>query len=171
VVQPAEAVVPLDLYRIDDRLIHGQVVVGWGQPLDVGFIVVVDDEVAESDWEQELYRMGVPPGMDVYFATVQQAAREHARFAGDPRHGILLTGDIETMRRLTDAVPSIRAVNVGGIHHRPGRVQRLRYVFLTADEERALRDLARRGLQVTAQDVPAARAVALDDALAGKGDL
>ena len=31
------------LHRIDDRLIHGQVVVGWGQPLDLGFIVLVDD--------------------------------------------------------------------------------------------------------------------------------
>jgi PTS system mannose-specific IIB component/fructoselysine and glucoselysine-specific PTS system IIB component len=53
------------LYRIDDRLIHGQVVVGWGQPLDLKFIVLVDDTVASSDWEQELYRMGVPPEMAV----------------------------------------------------------------------------------------------------------
>ena len=57
--------VAIELYRIDDRLIHGQVVVGWGQPLDLGFIVLVDDEVAGSEWEQELYRMGVPPEMDV----------------------------------------------------------------------------------------------------------
>ena len=44
----------VQLYRVDDRLIHGQVVVGWGQPLDVEFIVLVDDAVAESEWEQEL---------------------------------------------------------------------------------------------------------------------
>jgi mannose/fructose/N-acetylgalactosamine-specific phosphotransferase system component IIB len=40
----------LELYRIDDRLIHGQVVVGWGQPLDIGFIVLVDDLVADAEW-------------------------------------------------------------------------------------------------------------------------
>ena len=40
------------LFRIDDRLIHGQVVVGWGQPLELRFIVLVDDEVAGSEWEQ-----------------------------------------------------------------------------------------------------------------------
>jgi PTS system mannose-specific IIB component/fructoselysine and glucoselysine-specific PTS system IIB component len=162
--------VPLELYRIDDRLIHGQVVVGWGQPLDIGFIVLVDDEVAASEWEQELYRMGVPPGMDVYFATVADAARDHAHYNRDPRPGILLTGDIESMRRLVDGVAAIRAVNLGGIHHRPGRTQRLRYVFLSGDEERALRELVRRGIAVTAQDVPAARPIALDDALSGRGD-
>jgi PTS system mannose-specific IIB component/fructoselysine and glucoselysine-specific PTS system IIB component len=43
----------LVLYRIDDRLIHGQVVIGWGRPLDVGFIALVDDQVAASDWEQD----------------------------------------------------------------------------------------------------------------------
>jgi len=64
----------LALYRIDDRLIHGQVVVGWGQPLDVSFIVLVDDEVSGSDWEQDLYRMGVPPQLEVIFASVEQAA-------------------------------------------------------------------------------------------------
>ena len=61
------------LYRIDDRLIHGQVVVGWGQRLGIGFIVLVDESVRANVWEQELYRMGVPPAMDVVFATVAEA--------------------------------------------------------------------------------------------------
>ena len=161
---------PVELYRIDDRLIHGQVVVGWGQPLDLRFIVLVDDEVAASDWEQELYRMGVPPEMDVYFESVEGAVRRHAEFAADARPGLVLTGDIETMRRLVDGVGTIRRVNLGGVHHRVGRAQRLRYVFLAPEEERALRALAARGVNVSAQDVPAARPVPLDDVLSGKGD-
>lgn len=158
---------PIELYRIDDRLIHGQVVVGWGQPLDLGFIVLVDDEVATSDWEQELYRMGVPPDMEVYFDSVEGAARRLEEYRGDQRPGILLTGDIATMSRLIDADGDIRAVNLGGIHHRAGRTQRLRYVFLAPDEEAALRTLADRGIAVSAQDVPAARPVALDELLEG----
>jgi PTS system mannose-specific IIB component/fructoselysine and glucoselysine-specific PTS system IIB component len=118
--------VALELYRIDDRLIHGQVVVGWGQPLDLRFIVLVDDEVAASDWEQELYRMGVPPDMDIYFDAVDAAATNLDRYQEDDRRGLLLTGDIATMARLVEATGDIRRVNVGGIHHRPGRTQRLR---------------------------------------------
>ena len=161
---------PVELYRIDDRLIHGQVVVGWGQPLELRFIVLVDDEVAASDWEQELYRMGVPPEMDVFFESVESAVRRHAQFAADARPGLLLTGDIETMRRLVQGVGSIRQVNIGGIHHRAGRVQRLRYVFLSPEEETALRALAARGVTVTAQDVPATRPISLDGVLNGQGD-
>ena len=160
---------PIELFRIDDRLIHGQVVVGWGQPLDIGFIVLVDDDVAASDWEQELYRMGVPPGMAVVFESVESAAQHLRQYQADSRRGILLTADVDTMRRLVDAA-GVAAVNLGGIHHRAGRVQRLRYVFLTPAEEAALRALAARGVTVTAQDVPSARPVPLEDVLAARGD-
>ena len=142
---------------------------GWGQPLDVGFVALVDDEVAASDWEQELYRMGVPPQMDVFFASVDEAVREIPRWGADQRPGILLTGDIDTMRRLVECVPGIRAVNLGGIHHRPGRIQRLRYIYLAPDEERVLREMAARGVAVTAQDVPAARPIPLYDLLLTRG--
>lgn len=156
----------LVLHRIDDRLIHGQVVVGWGQPLDIRFIVLVDDEVAASEWEQELYRMGVPPEMDVYFLNVPKAIAELPQLREDARQGILLTGNIDTMRRLVEA-GGITSINLGGIHHRTGRTQRLRYVFLNNEEEAALRDIATLGVAISAQDVPGARPVPLDDLLAG----
>jgi PTS system mannose-specific IIB component/fructoselysine and glucoselysine-specific PTS system IIB component len=158
--------VTLVLHRIDDRFIHGQVVVGWGQPLDIRFIVLVDDDVAASEWEQELYRMGAPPEMEVYFLSVDAAISQLPEYRADARHGLLLTGDIETMRRLVDA-GGITSINLGGIHHRAGRTQRLRYVFLNEDEESALRELATRGVSVTAQDVPGARPIPLDDILSG----
>jgi mannose/fructose/N-acetylgalactosamine-specific phosphotransferase system component IIB len=158
--------VTLLLHRIDDRLIHGQVVVGWGQPLDLGFIVLVDDMVAESEWEQELYRMGVPPEMEVFFHSAATAIPMIQKYRADARPGLLLTGDIATMRKLVDGA-GIDTVNVGGIHSKPGRVQRMRYVFLTAEEEQQLRALAAAGVTVTAQDVPGARPVPLDDLLRG----
>lgn len=147
------------LYRVDDRLIHGQVVVGWGQPLGLGFIILVDDAVRASPWEQDLYRMGVPPGVEVIFASVAEAARGLDGWLHDPRVGIMLAGDIGSMARLVEAAPGVRRLNIGGLHHRPGRTEHLRYVYLSDDEVAALRALAARGLDVFAQDVPTARAV------------
>lgn len=149
----------LALYRIDDRLIHGQVVVGWGQPLDISFIVLVDDEVRGSDWEQDLYRMGVPPSIEVMFASVDEAAERLPGWETDPRVGILLVGDIDTAAALAARSDRLKRLNVGGIHHRAGRTERLRFVYLTDDEAAKLKQLAARGVDVTAQDVPSARAV------------
>ena len=157
----------IQLYRIDDRLIHGQVVVGWGQPLNIRLLVLVDDMVAASDWEKDLYRMAVPPEMEVIFNDVATAIREHSRYASDPRPGLILTGDIGSMYRLVKGVKAIGSVNLGGIHHRAGRAEKLRYVYLTPDEEHQLRELEAAGVEVTAQDVPASRAVPLPEVLEG----
>lgn len=156
----------IELHRIDDRLIHGQVVVGWGQPLGIQFIVLVDDDVAASTWEQELYRMGVPPNVTVYFHAVADMPSCYPDYAGDARRGMLLTGSVESMYRLVGAVPSITEVNVGGVHHAAGRTQRLRYVFLTPQEESLLREMTARGIRVTARDLPTARPVSFDELLA-----
>jgi mannose/fructose/N-acetylgalactosamine-specific phosphotransferase system component IIB len=164
--------VSLVLYRVDDRLIHGQVVVGWGQPLDIGFIVLVDDEVAGSEWEQELYRMGVPPEMDVFFHSVDDAVQALPTYREDPRPGILLTGDIASMLRLVrQSGGQVTDVNIGGIHHRADRKQRLRYVFLSQAEEKLLRELADAGANVTAQDVPATHPMELNELLSSEANV
>jgi mannose/fructose/N-acetylgalactosamine-specific phosphotransferase system component IIB len=151
----------IKLVRIDDRLIHGQVVVGWGQPLRVGFIALVDDGVRASPWEQDLYRMGVPPEIEVIFASVQEAVAQLPAWESDPRVGFVLAPDVGTIAALTTNCHRVTRVNIGGIHHRPGRTERLRFVYLTDTEATELKAMAARGIEVTAQDVPTARAVPL----------
>lgn len=112
--------------------------------------------------------MGVPPDMRVEFLSVAQAVEKYAMFAADPKPGMLLTGDIDTMARLCVAIPALRRVNLGGVHHRAGRAQKLRYIFLTGDEEAELRAMASNGVQISAQDVPAARVIPLDSILSGE---
>ena len=73
--------------------------------------------------------------------------------------GILLVADIDTAVALAERAPQVRRLNIGGVHHRTGRTERLRFVYLTDDEARKLRALAARGVDVTAQDVPTARPV------------
>ena len=160
--------VTLELYRIDDRLIHGQVVVGWGQPLDLEFIVLVDDAVATSDWEQELYRMGVPPEMDVYFHDVADAATRDPAVSRRSARRHSPHGDIATMRRLVENVtPALDAVNIGGIHSRAGRATAALRVPVAAKKRRSCARSRHAGVNVTAQDVPGARPVALEDVLSG----
>jgi D-glucosaminate PTS system EIIB component len=153
---------PILLSRVDDRLIHGQVVVGWGRPLGIDLIILVDDQVSETSWEQDLYRMAVPPEIELRFASIAEAAGSLAAWQAAPRRSLLLTGDIQTMAALHAADGSVvQSINIGGVHHRPGRTQRLPYLYLTDDELGCLRQLEARGAKVTAQDLPTAVAVPL----------
>ncbi len=158
---------PLALCRVDDRLVHGQVVIGWGRPLAIHLVVLVDDGVRQSEWEQSLYRMAVPQGVDIVFASTAEAVTQLHEWAGDARRGILLTGDLETMAALHDAAPDvIRRINLGGLHHRPPRRERLRYVYLDEAEEQLLKRLATDGVVIAAQDLPTSPPVPLAALLA-----
>ena len=158
---------PVEVFRVDDRLIHGQVVVGWGRALPLGFIVLVDESVAANEWERDLYRLGTPPDMNLFVETVDSAAARMAEFQARPDRGMVLTADVATMNRLSLAVPSIARVNLGGMHYRAGCAQRLAYVFLTPGDAATLSEMAARGIVVTAQDLPGADEVPLSELLAG----
>ena len=153
---------PIVLCRIDDRLIHGQVVIGWGRPLGINLIILVDDQVAASDWEQELYRMGVDPDIEVTFVTVAEARGHLKEWQENGKRGLVLTGDLDSMAALHAANPEIiHRINLGGIHHRPGRRERLPFIYLTDQELSILTALEADGAVITAQDVPTTPPVAL----------
>ena len=152
----------LVLCRVDDRLIHGQVIVGWGQPLGIQRIVLADDDVARSQWEQDLYRMAVPQGMEVIFLTVAAAGAQARTWDADPRRTAILVGSVEAAAHLYRAAPTvIRKINLGGIHHRAGRMERLPYVYLTREERDLLVQLADEGADIAGQDLPTATPVPL----------
>jgi mannose/fructose/N-acetylgalactosamine-specific phosphotransferase system component IIB len=152
------------LYRVDERLIHGQVVVGWGVRLRPDRIVVVDDDLAESAWEQELYAMGVPAEMEAEFVSVDTAIERLPDWQANPERVLLLARGIDTLVRIarSDLLRG-EEVNIGGIHHAPGRTRVLRYVFLSDEEREELKQLAGQGIRITARDLPGARPVDLHD--------
>lgn len=153
----------LALVRVDDRLVHGQVVVGWGRALGARRIVLVDDEIAAHDWERDLYRMGVPPDMAIEFASVADAAGRVAEWEASAHPTIVVLGEVAAAVRFSELAPQVTRVNLGGIHQGPGRRQRLPYVFMSDAEACELQRLAARGIEVTAQDVPTARAVPFEE--------
>ena len=155
---------PIVLCRVDERLIHGQVVVGWGTNLHAGRIVVADDELAESSWEQELYRAGVPDEVETTFLSLDDAAARIEALQEDALRTILLLRDVEGLKRL--AAPLAAAgveVNLGGIHHAEGRERVLPYLFLSAREREALRSVGASGVRLSARDLPGSRRVSLSE--------
>jgi D-glucosaminate PTS system EIIB component len=154
------------LFRVDERLIHGQVVVGWGTHLRPHRFIVVDDALADSAWEQELYTLGLPTEVESSFESIDDARAHLQEWRDSPERIILLTRDIHTMRMLAEG-GLLRGdeVNIGGIHHADGREPVLPYVFLSAAESRELSQLTEEGALVSARDLPGTRRVAVESLL------
>ena len=155
----------LNLVRVDDRLIHGQVVVGWGNAIGAHKILLIDDHVAAAQWERDLYRLGVPPAMEVEFSSVAECAQVLEKVVKSKERVIVVIADIETLVRVCEVSHLVRRVNIGGLHEREGRKRRLSYLFLSDSEGDHLKALEANGVEVTARDVPSAKAVPLSEIL------
>jgi len=157
---------PIVLFRVDERLVHGQVVVGWGSQLRPNQYVVVDADLAKSQWEQELYALGVPGGIQVEFSTPGEAREELVSWRESERRTILLTRDLDTLLELArGGTLQGESLNLGGLHLRKGREEILPYLFLDQSDKDTLRSLAEEGLRISAQDLPGSPKVTLESLL------
>jgi PTS system mannose-specific IIB component/fructoselysine and glucoselysine-specific PTS system IIB component len=156
---------PVSLVRVDDRLIHGQVIVGWVKAIGAKRILLVDDDVARSEWQRELYALGTPSDLMLEFASVADAPAAVSRSAESAEKTIILVANVRSAARLCGTVPGIKSVNLGGLHDGGGRTKRLPYVYMSDEEAAELEALQDRGVSVTAQDVPTARSVPLKELL------
>lgn len=156
----------IDLIRVDERLLHGQVVVGWGERLGLRWYVVADDDLAGSTWEQDVYRSGLPEGVEVLFLDVDEAARRLPELDRRAAPGCVLLEGTDALRRLAErGMLEGRRVNLGCLGASPGRHEVLAYLHLSPEEAEDVRCAARRGVEVSARDVPTARRVSLDDVM------
>ena len=96
------------------------------------------------------------------FAGVAEASPRLREWHSGSRRVLILTGDLPTMAALYTAEPTaMHRINLGGLHHRPGRRERLPYLYLTDDELRDLRVLEAAGAEIQAQDLPTTTPVPL----------
>lgn len=159
---------PIVLLRVDERLIHGQVVVGWGERIHMESIAVVDDALAQSDWEQDLYRVGLPAGMEAEFQPVETARQRFQQWKQDRRNRVVLLRDVTALENLAlDGLLRGEEVNLGGIHAAPHRSRVLPYLYLSGPEKKSLQAVAATGAVISARDLPGSRAILLADLLDG----
>ena len=147
------------LVRVDDRLLHGQVLIAWGCALSVARYLIVDDALAQSPFERSLVEScgGEAPVEVTTLAsgTPRLVAEEHR-----PGATIVLVRGLpqalDLVRAMRAAGGTVDMVNLGGLHHAAGKERVHDYVYLDAADRTALAALHDLGVRVSVQDVPAA---------------
>jgi mannose/fructose/N-acetylgalactosamine-specific phosphotransferase system component IIB len=144
----------IQLVRIDDRLIHGQVVIGWAGHLNTKRIILCDASVAENDWEKELYLSSVPEQIEAYVMTTAQTIKYINEHNDDLNSTMILVNSPLVIEDLIRNGIQIDKVNVGGIHFKEGRKKLLNYLYLNEDEINSFKRCIDHGIQFDCQDIP-----------------
>lgn len=146
---------PIVLLRIDDRLVHGQVVEGWLPQIEADLVAVVSDSVAGDEVQSALMKMALPASVGLLVLSVSAAAAAlKTALAAGRRILILVPSPAEALALLKNGVV-IERVNVGGLHYTVGKVQLGRALFLDEKDKDALKAIAARGVRLEGRALPA----------------
>ena len=158
----------LVLIRIDDRLIHGQVTVGWGRALQPDRILLVNDIVAMNPPQKNLYEAAVPPGIAVSILTIDEAAKAVKGGIFDQEETLLIVESPDDALALQERGVEIQSINIGGLHYTAGKKGLLPYVYVSEQDVVALRAIMAKGIELECRDVPSAKRVDLRCLLSGR---
>lgn len=163
---------PVVLARIDDRLIHGQVTVGWSERLRPDRILLANNAIAADTWQTRVYSSTVPPHIQVSILPVAKAVASLGEPDRRDERVLVLVDTPEEMAELVRIGAPITHVNVGGLHFRAGRREMLPFVYVDRQDLKAFSRLLEMGMVLSAQQVPGGREFLLDyDQLRQMGEL
>jgi PTS system mannose-specific IIB component len=148
--------------RIDDRLIHGQVVEGWVNFLKATCIMVADDRVAANTLQKSIMEISVPQGLKVAIGSVEDVCAQLRTAAFDTDRIILLFSNPSDVLRALKSGLECQTLNIGGMHYVPGKRKLLDVLAVDDIDLDALKQIAARSIRVEIQTVPTQRPLSLD---------
>lgn len=140
------------LTRVDDRLIHGQVMTAWMKLLPAKEIIIVDDKVAGDAFMIQVLTMAAPSGVKVKVFSVNDAAQMLKDGLKMP--SIMLAKTPLTYKRLVENGVDLQEINIGGMGISGERKTLYKNIAADPAERDALQEFIQKGITVKIQVIP-----------------
>lgn len=143
----------IKLLRIDERLIHGQIVTSWINDSKATTILIADNAVVNDELQCGLLEMATPPGVQLKISSVADAI-SFIKGQDDTCSILLLVKNPMVVNELIELGLVIEKINVGNMGSKSGRVKYSTTLWLTSQEKQAFKELIASGKDVFLQVLP-----------------
>jgi D-glucosaminate-specific PTS system IIB component len=134
--------------RVDDRLIHGQVVATWVSFTGTNAVYVVDDRTAKDSFQVQLMNAVAPRGLEVRVVDLATAKAEFSDWVTSPKHIMILARIPQTLLAMVESGASIKSINIGGMGFASGKRSLYQNISASEEERNTLRRLSELGVEV-----------------------
>ncbi|HAE62894.1 MAG TPA: PTS mannose/fructose/sorbose transporter subunit IIB [Eubacteriaceae bacterium] len=153
------------LARVDDRLIHGQVVTAWAVTTRATRIIIVDDGVANDSFNKRVIKLLAPAGTAVDIYTVEEGIQELLSEPKANERIIVLTKTPITFEALVEGGVKLEKVILGGMGLRDNRKPFVKNVSCSPEEIDSIKNMMNKGVKVIYQLVPEQRVIEISGLL------
>ena len=160
----------IKMLRIDDRLLHGQVVFMWTKQLNIKGIIVANDELVTDPIQSLAMKLAVPEHLKLLIKTIDEAAK----LINDPRAAgmnilVVMKNPVDAARLLQKIEDKsvIERVNIGnsGRIDKGDRMMMTKEVYVDDADIAAIEEILAAGLPFEIQMIPTINKVQVKEAL------
>jgi len=142
------------LTRVDDRLIHGQVMTAWVKHTFGNRIIIIDDLVAVDEFMVKVLRMAAPPGIHVEVYNTEEGANKLKEDSAKGENVIILVKYPKTIEELINRGVLIKELVVGGMAAAVGRKKFYKNISASTEEKETFKQLLKKGVDIHIRIVP-----------------
>ena len=154
------------LVRVDNRLVHGQILEAWVPYIKAKCIIVVDDNIASDFYCETVLRMAVPSKIEVIISPVEEFARNYAFARNSGKKTIVLFSNIPDVTKAYKMGFKFDKLNIGNIYNEDFQLCCAPSVFLCdIDIQDILKLSEEEGINIELKRVPRERAVNIKEAI------
>lgn len=144
----------IKMVRIDDRLIHGQIVAAWAKSLSIQRIWIIDDAVAKNQFLINVMKMVAPPDTELQITGTDKIPSLASEYDKTSMNTLVLVKTPEVAEKLFDSNISFRELNVGGMGASATRTKLFKNISASEEERKTLDRLQEKGVTVYFQVTP-----------------
>lgn len=149
--------------RIDDRLIHGQVVTAWTKQYGIQKIIVIDDGLYKDEFMINILKMVAPSGIELQIESTLTVAEKVVLINKNEKKTMLLLKFPNVAKKLLELGIKFNELNLGGMGAGPNRKVLYRNVSVSDEELATLNELNQKGVIIYLQAIPTDKRISLEN--------
>ncbi len=143
----------ISVFRIDDRLIHGQIITAWIAYADAKTIIVADDKAAADSFSQSLLKMATPDSIDLKILSVDEAVNVIKSDKENGKALLLMRGPESALKMIRAGVRKDQ-INVGNMNMKKGKTKVLGNLWVFPEDVENIKKIYETGVTMEVRAVP-----------------
>ena len=143
----------IELVRIDDRMLHGQVVSTWLKDYGIEQVLIINDKAANDPIQKSVAGLAAPKDVRVHLFGVEQFIDILKKTPIKRKTMLIFTTSTDVLKLVENGL-EIKEVNVGGMRYNESRKRLSKAVSVTTEEEEAFKKLIKKDMKVFIQMIP-----------------
>ena len=143
----------ISVFRIDDRLIHGQIITAWIAYADAKNIIVADDKAAVDEFQQSLLKMATPDSINLKILSVDDAISYIQSGQGEWKALLLMRGPVQALKFVEAGIRKDQ-INVGNMNMKKGKTKVLGNLWVFPEDVEAIKNIYAHDVKLEVRAVP-----------------